>query len=84
MSMNVSIRHMREAKKVKQEYKTAEAMVNDQVPSSTQINNQVMARQASRRRKIRVVDDDAHNRKDKIKKRLQEKLRKKKAAQSQS
>jgi hypothetical protein len=84
MSMNVSIRHMREAKKVKQEYKTAEAMVNDQVPSSTQINNQVMARQASRRRKIRVVDDDAHNRKDKIKKRLQEKLRKKKAAQSQT
>ena len=84
MSMNVSIRHMQEAKKVKQEYKTAEAMVNDQVPSSTQINNQVMARQASRRRKIRVVDDDAHNRKDKIKKRLQEKLRKKKAAQSQT
>ena len=61
------------------EYENVQQMVNDRVPISTQIHNQVMAKQASRRKKVTIREDDGQNRKEKVRKRLQEKLKKKKS-----
>ena len=60
-------------------YGSISDMVEDNTPTSTQINNSIVSQLASRRRPITIVDDDQQNRKHKIKQRLREKLRKKKA-----
>ena len=57
-------------------------MSEDGTPLSTQIHNHIAFMRISRRRKIRLVDDHEHTRKLKIKKRLLEKLKKKKAKKS--
>ena len=63
-------------------YSNISDMSEDNTPTSTQIHNHIAHQGVSRRRKIMIMDDDQQNRKLKIKKRLLEKLKAKKAKKS--
>ena len=54
-------------------YTTEKQRIEQQVPSSTQIQNAVANSQASRRNKIRLQNDDMLARKNKVRARLQKK-----------
>ena len=58
-------------------YTTEHQRIEQQVPSSTQIQNAVANNMASRRNKIRLQNDDMLARKNKVRARLQAKLKKK-------
>jgi len=58
-------------------YTTPEQRIEQQVPSSTVVQNVVANRMASRRNKIRLQNDDMLARKNKVRARLQAKLKKK-------
>ena len=58
-------------------YTTEQQRIEQQVPSSTQIQNAVANNMASRRNRIRLQNDDMLARKNKVRARLQAKLKKK-------
>ena len=62
-------------------YTTEKQRIEQQVPSSTQIQNAVANSQASRRNRIRLQNDDMLARKNKVRARLQKKLQRKKKKQ---
>ncbi|HIB94176.1 MAG TPA: hypothetical protein EYO60_07765 [Candidatus Lambdaproteobacteria bacterium] len=63
-------------------YGSISDMTEDNTPVSTQIHNHIAHQGVSRRRKIRITDDDQQNRKLKIKQRLLDKLKARKAKKS--
>ena len=71
-------KHIKDNTKTGVVYGTIGDMQKDNTPTSTQIHNHIANRNVSRRRKIRIIDDDQQNRKIKIKERLQAKLAAKK------
>ena len=60
-------------------YSDEGARVRDQIPASTVQNNYAAALMCSRRKKINIACDDELNRKNKVRQRLREKLRKRQA-----
>ena len=76
----MSSKHIRDSTKNGIVYGSIAEMSLDNTGTSTQIHNQIANQNISRRRKIRITDCDQQNRKQKIKKRLLEKLKKAKLA----
>ena len=60
-------------------YKNENEMLNDKISHETRVHNMVAAARCSRRNKIKIVGDDALNRKNKVRERLMKKLKQKKA-----
>ena len=64
-------------------YSSEKERVAEQVPSSTVQHNHVCQQQCSRRKKLRVQNDDMHQRQSKVRARLQAKLKKKLAKENE-
>ena len=59
-------------------YSSLTQLVRDNVATSTSIHNQIAHSQVSRRHRLRITDNDQQNRRSKMKKKLLEKLKKRK------
>ena len=65
-------------------YATNEERVADQVPTSTFSNNMCAAKNCSRRKKIRICEDNQLKRKNDVRARLQAKLKARQEAKKKS